>query len=139
MHFVVLLVLIIIINDTTCVKNCHFRTLCSFGFSSYFVFAFVAVLMILYIGDFTYESVYLRLFVIIIIAERRAQMNRSRSRTNLAFNNSPDVVREISFDDANDTPTTAAKKPQQQQQRRRRENANGSAMMAQLEAALNQQ
>ena len=95
--------------------------------------------MILYIGDFTYESVYLRLFVIIIIAERRAQMNRSRSRTNLAFNNSPDVVREISFDDANDTPTTAAKKPQQQQQRRRRENANGSAMMAQLEAALNQQ
>lgn len=74
-------------------------------------------------------------------------MNRSRSRTNIAFN-SPDVAREIDFDDTvGDTPVSVAAKPKPnggntaQQQRRKRDtnNANGShALMAQLEAALSQ-
>lgn len=53
-------------------------------------------------------------------AERRAQLARSRSRTNIA---SPEVVREINFEEeAEDSPA----RPQQQRRRQKRPVANGN-------------
>lgn len=79
-------------------------------------------------------------------AERRAQLNRSRSRTNMAFN-SGDVLQEIDISGAGEPPnieatspspapsaTVGASKPTSQQRRKRDNGAND--LMAQLEAAL---
>ena len=55
----------------------------------------------------------------LVSAERRAQLARSRSRQNIFQGQSPDIVREINFDESHaDTPTRPARNKKSQRRAR---------------------
>ena len=81
--------------------------------------------------------------MLMFLAERRAQLSRSRSRQNLfQASASPDVVREINFDDdsvlqnnnSKDSGTGAGAKPQQRKTRNKGERTGNSGVGSMSEA-----
>ena len=76
---------------------------------------------------FTHGNCQAIILFCIISAERRAQLARSRSRQNIFQGQSPDIVREINFDESQaDTPTRPARN--KKSQRRARMTANDSTL-----------